>query len=101
MMSYERKYVASSSSPIESSSQAILRYQPSNSSFHNQLKAILSRDWCNLCDDNNEESTYEVKKRSCERNFGKKTETTIAVLDWDHEEDEMLINTRNKSYTNK
>jgi hypothetical protein len=57
MISYERKGVTSSSSPIESSSQTILRNQPTNSSFLNQPKAILSRAWCNFYDDNHEEST--------------------------------------------
>lgn len=102
MISYERKGVTSSSSPTESSSsQAILRNQPTNSLFLNQPKAILSSDWCNFCAENHEESTYEVKKRAQEIIFGKDIETTIVALDWDPEEDVMLINTIDKSYVNK
>jgi hypothetical protein len=67
MSAYERKGVTSSSSPVESSSsQSILRNQPTNPSLLNQPKAILSRAWCNLCDDNHEESTCEVNKRAQE-----------------------------------
>jgi hypothetical protein len=33
--------------------------------------------------------------------FGKFIETTIAPLDWDPEEDVMLVDTRSKSYANK
>jgi hypothetical protein len=71
MIYYERKGVTSTSSPVESSSQAILRNHPTNSTFYNQPKAIISRAWCNLCDDNHEESTCEVKKRAQEKIFGK------------------------------
>jgi hypothetical protein len=66
MISYERKGVTSTSTPVESSTQVVLRNQPTNTLFHNQPKAILSRAWCNLCDDNHEESTCEVKKRAQE-----------------------------------
>jgi hypothetical protein len=62
----ERKRVTSTSSPIESSSQVVLRNQLTNTLFHNQPKVILSRACCNLCDDNHEESTCEVKKTAQE-----------------------------------
>jgi hypothetical protein len=55
MIVYERKGLTLSSSLVQSSSsQAILRNQPTNSSFLNQPKAILSKAWCNLCDDNHD-----------------------------------------------
>jgi hypothetical protein len=73
MISYERKGITSNSSLVESSSsQAILRNQPTNSSYLNQPKAILSRAWCNFCDDNHEESTCEVKKKGTRENLWKK-----------------------------
>jgi hypothetical protein len=66
-----------------------------------QPKAIMSRSWCNFCEENHEESTCEVKKSARDKIFGKKPETTIVVLDWAEPEDVMIINTRNKSYAPK
>jgi hypothetical protein len=63
MISYERKVVTSTSSPVEFSTQVVLRNQPTNSLFHNQPNSILSRAWCNLRDNNHKESTCEVNKR--------------------------------------
>ena len=80
MISYERKGVTSTSSLVESSSQVVLRNQPTNSSFYNNPKPTLSRAWCIFYDDNHEESTCEVKKREQEKIFGKKPEKTIATL---------------------
>jgi hypothetical protein len=101
LIAFERKGVTSTSTPVESSTQVVLRNQPTNSQFHTQPKAILSRAWCNFCDDNHEESTCEVKKRAQERIFGKKADTTIVSLDWAPKEDVMMVDTRNKSYENK
>jgi hypothetical protein len=66
-----------------------------------QPKAIMSRSWCNFCEENHEESTCEVKKSARDKIFGKKPETTIVVLDWAEPKDVMIINTRNKSYAPK
>jgi hypothetical protein len=40
MIDFERKGVTSNSYSAESSSQAVLRKQPTNYSFHNQTRAI-------------------------------------------------------------
>jgi hypothetical protein len=56
------------SQPIpESSAQASLQNQ--SQSF--QPKTILSRAWCNFCEENHEESTCELRKNARERIFGK------------------------------
>jgi hypothetical protein len=81
MISYERKGVTSTSAPTESSTQVVLTNHPTNTLFHNHPKVILSRACCNLCDDNHEESTCEVKKISQERIFYNKTERIIVSLD--------------------
>jgi hypothetical protein len=78
-----------------------LTNHPNFTYFHNKPKDILSRDWYDFFDDNHEESTYEVNKRAQEKTFGKNIETTIVSLDWAHEEDVMMVNTRNKSHANK
>jgi hypothetical protein len=102
MISFERKWVTSTSSQVETSTQAAFRNQPKNFQPNNYPpKAILSRDWCNFCEDNHDESTYEVKKNARERIFGKKVDTIIVALYWDLEEDVMMVDTRNKSYENK
>jgi hypothetical protein len=83
MISFERKGVTSMSSPDETSTQAFFKNQLTNFQSNNiQPKAILSRAWCNFCDDNHYESTCEVKKRAKERIFGKNVDTTIDDLDW-------------------
>jgi hypothetical protein len=64
MISYERKVITSNYSTTESSSQAILRNHPTNSSYLNKPKVILSRDWYNFCDDNHDESTSYINKKS-------------------------------------
>jgi hypothetical protein len=61
----------------------------------------MSCSWCNFCEENYEESTYEVKKNARDKIFGKRPDTTIVVLDWVELEDVMVINTRNKSYIAK
>jgi hypothetical protein len=64
-------------------------------------KAIMSGSWCNLCEENHEESTCQVNNSSKDKIVGKKPKTTIVVLDWEEPEDVMIINTRNKSYAPK
>jgi hypothetical protein len=61
----------------------------------------MPRSWCNFCEEHHEESTCEVKKSAIDKIFGKRPETTIAVLDFAEPEDVMIINTRNKSYASK
>jgi hypothetical protein len=61
----------------------------------------MSHSWCNFCKEKHEEITCEVKKNSRDKTFGKKIETTIAVLDWAEPEDVMIINTRKKYYAPK
>jgi hypothetical protein len=61
----------------------------------------MTRSWCNLCKENHDENTCEVKKNVRDKIFGKRPDTTIVVLDWVEPEDVMVINTRNKSYTAK
>jgi hypothetical protein len=43
----------------------------------------------------------KLRKGHMSKSLEKMTETTIVSLDWDPDEDVMLVNTRNKSYTNK
>jgi hypothetical protein len=95
MISFERKGVASTSA--ETSTQATLRNQPQ--SF--QPKEILSRAWCNFCEENHDENTCEVRRNAREWIFGKISDTTIVALDWAPEEDVMMVDTQNKSYQNK
>jgi hypothetical protein len=61
----------------------------------------LPRIWCNFCEEHHEEATSEVRKSARDKIFGKRTETTIIVLDFSKPEDVMIINTRNKSYAPK
>ena len=61
----------------------------------------MSRNWCNLCEENHEESMCEVKKNARDKIFGKRPDITINVLDWVEPEDVMIINTRNKYYIAK
>jgi hypothetical protein len=98
MIAYERKGITSSSSPAETSSQAYFR-SPNDNPF--QPKAIMSRAWCNFCEENHDESTCEVKKNARDKIFGKNPEATIVVLDWAQPDDVMVVNTINKSYPNQ
>jgi hypothetical protein len=98
MISYERKGITSSSSPAETSSQASFR-NPNDNPF--QPKAIMSRAWCNFCEENHDESTCEVKKNAKDKIFGKRSDATIVVLDWAQPDDVMVVNTINKSYPNQ
>jgi hypothetical protein len=74
MIYFERKGVTSTSA--ETSTQAALRNQ--THSF--QPKAILSRTWCNFCEENHDENTCEIKKNAREHIFGKIYDTTIVAL---------------------
>jgi hypothetical protein len=56
MISFERKGVTSTSTPAETSTQASFRNQTNNF----QPKAILSRTWCNFCEENHDENTCEI-----------------------------------------
>jgi hypothetical protein len=58
--------VTSTSTPIETPTQVVLRNQPTNFWFNTQPNDILSRDWCNFCDDNHDEITCEIKKKAKE-----------------------------------
>jgi hypothetical protein len=99
MIAYERKGNVPSLTPGASSSSSTPFRNTNENNFH--PKAIMSRSWCNFCEENHEESTCEVKKSARDKIFGKKPETTIVVLDWEEPEDVMIINTRNKSYAPK
>jgi hypothetical protein len=72
IIAFEINRVTSTSTPIETSMQVVLKNQRTNFRFNTQPKDIISRGWCNFCDDNHDESTCEVKKRSQERIFGNK-----------------------------
>jgi hypothetical protein len=73
MIDFERKGVTLCLPLAETSSQATFRNQPNNFQPNNYPpKAILSRAWCNFCEDNHDESTCEVKKSARDRIFGKK-----------------------------
>jgi hypothetical protein len=61
----------------------------------------MSSAWCNFCEENHDESTCEVKKNAKDRIFGKKLMLLLLFLDWAHQDDVMVVNTRNKSYPNK
>jgi ribonuclease HI len=99
MIAYEWKGT-SSSSPLGASSSSLAPFRNMNENTF-QPKAIMTRSWCNFCEENHDENTCEVKKNARDKIFGKRPDTTIVVLDWDEPEDVMVINTRNKSYTAK
>jgi hypothetical protein len=99
MIAYERKGNAPSLTPGASSSSAMPFRNINENNF--QPKAIMSRSWCNFCEENHEEITCEVKKSARDKIFGKKPETTIVVPDRAEPKDVMIINTRNKSYSPK
>jgi hypothetical protein len=99
MIAYELKGSVSSPAPVASSSSSFPFRNTNENTF--QPKAIMSCSWCNLCEENHEESTCEVKKNARDKIFGKRPDTTIAVLDWVKPEDVMIINIGNKSYTAK
>jgi hypothetical protein len=61
----------------------------------------LPQRWCNFYEEHHEEGTYEVRKSSRDKIFGKIQETTIIVLDFAELEDVKIINTRNKAYAPK
>jgi hypothetical protein len=61
----------------------------------------MPHSWCNFCEEHHKESNCEVKKSARDKIFGKRHETTIAILDFTEPEDVMIINTRNKSYASK
>jgi hypothetical protein len=98
MIAYERKGISSSSYHRASSSLASFR-NTSEITFH--PKAIMTCTWCNFCEENHDDNTCKVKKKSRDKIFGKRPDTTIIVLDWDEPEDVMVVNIRNKSYTSK
>jgi hypothetical protein len=62
MIAYERKGNSSSSTPGASSSSLVPFRNTNENTF--QPKAIMSRSWCNFCEENHEESTCEVKKNA-------------------------------------
>jgi hypothetical protein len=61
----------------------------------------MTRTWCNFCEENHDENTYEVKINDRDKIFGKRSDTMIVFLDWAEPEDVMIVNTRKKSYTAK
>jgi hypothetical protein len=79
MIAYERKGNVLSLTPGASSSSSTPFRNRNENNF--QPKSIMSRSWCNFCEENQEESTCEVKKSARGKIFGKKPETTIVVLD--------------------
>jgi hypothetical protein len=99
IISYERKGNFPSLTPRASSSSS----PPFNNLNENnfQPKSIMPHSWCNVCEECHEESTCELKKSVRDKIFGKRTETTIVVLDFAKPQDVMIINTRNKSYAPK
>jgi len=72
MIVFQRKGVTFTLTPVETSAQDSFRSHPTNFQTNIQPKAIISRLWCNVCDDNHDESNRDVKKRAQERIFGKK-----------------------------
>jgi hypothetical protein len=99
MIAYERKRnVPSLTLGASSSSSPTFRNTNENDFLP---KAIVSRSWCNFCEENHEESTCEVKKSARDKIFGKNPETTIVAVDWEELKDVMILNTRNKSYASK
>jgi hypothetical protein len=99
MIAYERNGIASSPA-LGASSSSLVPFRNTNEKKI-QPKAIMSCNWCNFCEENHEESTCKVKKSVRDKIFGKRPNTTIVVLDWFEPEDVMVINTRNKTYTDK
>jgi len=62
MIAFERKGVISTLAPTETAIQDAFKNQPNNFQPNNFMpKAILLGPWCNFCEDNHDESTYEVK----------------------------------------
>jgi hypothetical protein len=99
MITYERKGNVPSLTPEASSSSSLPFRNPTENNF--QPKAIMPRSWCKFCEEHHEESTCEVKKSAKDKIFGKRPETTIAVLDFTEPKDVMIISTRNKSFAPK
>jgi hypothetical protein len=99
MIGYEKKGNVSPLTPGDSSSSAPSFRSPIENNF--QPKSIMPRSWCNFCEEHHEETTYEVRKSSIDKIFGKRPEPTIVVLDFGETEDVMIINTKNKSYAPK
>jgi hypothetical protein len=99
MIAYERKGNTPSLTPGESYSSSTPFRNTNENKFH--PKAIMSCSWCNFCEENQEESTCEVKKSAKDKIFGKKPKTTIVILDWAEPKDVTIINTRNKTYALK
>ena len=99
MIAYEKKEIVSPLTPRASASSVPPFRSPILNNF--QPKAIMPRSWCNFCEEHHEETTCEVRKRTRDKIFGKRPETTITVLDFSNLEEVMIINTRNKSYAPK
>jgi hypothetical protein len=99
MIAYKQKGISSSSSPRASSSSLAPFRNTNENTF--QQKEIMTRTWCNFCEENHDENTCKVKINARDKIFGKRTDTMIVVLDWAKPEDVMVVNTRNKSYTTK
>jgi hypothetical protein len=99
MIEYERKGNVPSLTPGASSSSSPPFRNPNENKF--QTKAIMPRSWCKFCEEHHEESTGELNKSARDKIFGKRTETTITVLDFTEPDDVMIINTRNKCYASK
>jgi hypothetical protein len=99
IIAYEWKGNVPSLTPGASSSYSPPFKNPNENKF--QPKATMPRSWCNFCEEHHEESTCEVKKSVRDKIFGKRSETTIVVLDFAELKDVMIINTRNKSYALK
>jgi hypothetical protein len=99
MIAYEPKGKVSPLTPRASSSSTPPFRNPNEINF--QPKAIMLRSWCNSCKEHHKETTCEVKKSVRDKIFGKRSKTTIIVLDFAEPEVLTIINTRNKSYTPK
>jgi hypothetical protein len=99
MISYERKGNVPSLTHGASSSSSPPFRNPNENNF--QPKSIMPCSWCKVCKEHHEESTCEVKKSARDKNFGKRPETTIVVLDFAEPKDVMIINTKNKSCASK
>lgn len=61
---------------------------------------MLTRPFCNFCEEHHDPKTCEVLKHSKERVFGKRPDSSVNALDWVDDDDVFAVTTRSQSQKN-
>jgi len=73
---------------------------PPNQQSVNHTRTLLTRPFCNFCEEHHDPKTCKVLKSTRERVFGKRPDLSINALDWMIDEDVLAVTTRSHNQRN-